>query len=150
MLLSVGLLLFATVHGGLNPSVKTMSSLQNTASTTSSTPALNGIDQRAAAPPHTLDTPRAFPTLADHKTWEARREQIRRQVLVSCGLYPLPPKTPLKPKICGRVERDGYTIEKSLFPNLSRLLSGGKFVQARKGCRVFGVRCWEKSKFYPR
>src|SRR5207248_2344247 len=45
----------------------------------------------------------------------ARRARIRRQVLVSCGLYPLPPKTPLRAKVFDRVERDGYTIEKAYF-----------------------------------
>lgn len=65
--------------------------------------------------PKNLDTPRTFPPIAGAAEWKARREKIRRQVLVSCGLYPLPPKTPLKPHIFGRVEREGYTIEKVYF-----------------------------------
>ena len=65
--------------------------------------------------PKNLDTPRTFPAIAGRAEWEARRERIRRQVLVSCGLYPLPPKTPLKPRIFDRVERDDYTIEKVYF-----------------------------------
>lgn len=133
MLLPASLLLFATVHGGLNPMVKPMSSLQNTASTTSATPALNGIDKRAAVPPHTLDTPRAFPQLANRQAWETRREQIRQQVLVSCGLYPLPPKTPLKPKIFGRVERDGYTIEKVYFQTYPGFYLAGNLYRPSKG-----------------
>ena len=78
-------------------------------------PALPATDQRAANPPHTLDTSRAFPALASRAEWETRRDRLRQQVLVSCGLYPLPPKTPLKTKIFDRVERDGYTIEKVTF-----------------------------------
>ncbi len=31
---------------------------------------------------------------------------------MSCGLYPMPRKTPLRTQIFGKVERDGYTIEK--------------------------------------
>ena len=65
--------------------------------------------------PKNLDTPRTFPKISSKAEWEARRARIRRQVLVSCGLYPLPPKTPLKPRIFDRVERDGYTIEKVYF-----------------------------------
>lgn len=65
--------------------------------------------------PKNLDTPRTFPKIADKAEWEARRERIRRQVLISTGLYPLPPKTALQPKIFDRVERDGYTIEKVYF-----------------------------------
>ena len=65
--------------------------------------------------PKNLDTPRTFPKLASKAEWEARRARIRRQVLTSCGLYPLPPKTPLRPKVFGKVVRDGYTIEKVYF-----------------------------------
>jgi dienelactone hydrolase len=75
-------------------------------------PALPIRDTRAATPPQNLDTPRTFPTYATRAAWERRRQFIRRQVLVSCGLYPLPPKTPLHARVFGRVERDGYTIEK--------------------------------------
>ncbi len=64
-------------------------------------------------PPQNLDTPRTFPHYATLADWEKRRAEIRRQILVSCGLYPLPPKTPLKAHVFGRVERDGYTIEKA-------------------------------------
>jgi dienelactone hydrolase len=63
--------------------------------------------------PKNLDTPRTFPKLTGKAEWEARRARIRRQILVSCGLYPLPPKTPLRPRIFDRVVRDGYTIEKA-------------------------------------
>ena len=47
--------------------------------------------------------------------WEKRRKELREQVLVANGLWPLPPKTPLKPVIHGKVERDGYTVEKVFF-----------------------------------
>lgn len=69
-------------------------------------------DQRAGVPLRNLDTLRTFPTLTGKADWEARRERLRQQALVACGLWPLPPKTPLHPHIFGRVERDGYTIEK--------------------------------------
>jgi dienelactone hydrolase len=74
--------------------------------------ALPARDMRAATPPQNLDTPRTFPHYATRAAWERRRRFIRRQVLVSCGLYPLPPRTPLHARVFGRVERDGYTIEK--------------------------------------
>lgn len=69
-------------------------------------------DLRAAHDPYTLDTRRPFPeykTLAD---WQARRAYIRNHILVNTGLYPAPKKTPLKAKVFGKMERDGYTIEK--------------------------------------
>jgi len=47
--------------------------------------------------------------------WEQRREYVRRQILVATGLWPMPTKTPLNPVIHGRIERDGYTVEKVYF-----------------------------------
>jgi dienelactone hydrolase len=77
--------------------------------------ALPATDTRALLPPRDLDTPRTFPTFTTRADWEARRAFIRQQLLVSFGLYPLPPKTPLKARLFGRMERDGYSIEKVTF-----------------------------------
>src|SRR5262249_23654065 len=43
--------------------------------------------------------------------WARRRQEVREQVLVATGLWPMPEKMPLKPVIHGKVEREGYTIE---------------------------------------
>lgn len=47
--------------------------------------------------------------------WEQRREYVRRQILVATGLWPMPTKTPLNPVIHGKIEGDGYTVEKVYF-----------------------------------
>jgi dienelactone hydrolase len=47
--------------------------------------------------------------------WNARRQELRRQVLVANGLWPLPEKMPLNPVIHGKIDRDEYTIEKVFF-----------------------------------
>src|SRR5207247_8794136 len=47
--------------------------------------------------------------------WESRAKEIREQILVSCGLWPLPEKTPLNARIFGKVERGGYRVEKVYF-----------------------------------
>jgi dienelactone hydrolase len=47
--------------------------------------------------------------------WEKRAERVRRQILVSQGLWPLPTKTPLNPVIHGKVDRGEYTVEKVYF-----------------------------------
>src|SRR5437870_585230 len=47
--------------------------------------------------------------------WQSRRQAVREQLLVSNGLWPLPPKTPLKPVVHGRIDRDGYSVEKVYF-----------------------------------
>ncbi len=64
---------------------------------------------------HTPCTLRTYPTLEE---WEARAAHIRRHILVALGLYPLPEKTPLNPRISGRIEREGYTVEKAYFESL--------------------------------
>ena len=71
-------------------------------------------DQRAASV-QTLNTPRTFPEIKSKGEWEQRAQAIREQVLVSCGLWPMPEKTLLNAKVFGRIERDGYTVEKVYF-----------------------------------
>lgn len=69
----------------------------------------------AAEAVRTLNTPRTFPEIRTRAEWESRAQEIRQQVLVSCGLWPLPAKTPLNPQIFGRIERAGYSVEKVYF-----------------------------------
>ena len=47
--------------------------------------------------------------------WKARAKELRRQLLVSQGLWPMPERTPANAVIHGRVQRDGYTVEKVYF-----------------------------------
>ncbi len=72
----------------------------------------SALDTRATVPPYTLNTPRKFPKIKSLAEWEARKADIRKHVAISLGLYPMPAKTAMYPKIFGRIERDGYTIEK--------------------------------------
>jgi dienelactone hydrolase len=75
-------------------------------------------DRRASAPRH-LDDPATFtPAFPTRSAWEARAADLRRQVQVSQGLWPMPERPPLAPVVHGRIERDGYTIEKVFFASL--------------------------------
>src|SRR4051812_37548262 len=47
--------------------------------------------------------------------WDTRADHVRRQILVSQGLWPLPTKTPLGAVIHGKIERPDYTVEKVYF-----------------------------------
>lgn len=47
--------------------------------------------------------------------WLARAEYIRKHILISTGLWPLPERTPLNVKRFGRMERAGYSVEKVYF-----------------------------------
>ena len=82
-----------------------------------------------------LNTPRTFPEITTRVQWEERAQEIREQVLVSCGLWPSPRKTPLRATVFGKIERDGYSVEKVYFHtypgfylagNLYRPLGKGK------------------------
>ena len=67
-------------------------------------------------------------TLANYSTvtaWEARAARIRRHLLVVTGLHPLPEKSPLNPRVFGRLERAGYAVEKVFFESLPGFLVCG-------------------------
>jgi hypothetical protein len=68
---------------------------------------------------HNVDQPADFAgRFADKAAWEDRAAFVRRQVLVANGLWPMPEKTPLKPIVHGKIDRDGYTVEKVYFASL--------------------------------
>jgi len=50
--------------------------------------------------------------------WEARADKLKRRVLVATGLWPLPERTPMNPVIHGKVQRDGFTVEKVYFESV--------------------------------
>src|ERR1051326_2047631 len=52
---------------------------------------------------------------ASKEEWEKRRQELREQVLVSQGLWPMPEKTPLNAVVHGKIEREAYTVEKVFF-----------------------------------
>jgi dienelactone hydrolase len=72
------------------------------------------VDRRASEV-RTLDTPYAFTPYADREAWLARARFLREQVLVSAGLWPMPEKGPLNPRVFGRIERGDYSVEKVYF-----------------------------------
>ena len=57
--------------------------------------------------------PMAVPASAAE--WAGRAEQVRRRVLVSQGIWPMPSRTELNAVVQGRRDHDGYTIEKVYF-----------------------------------
>ena len=64
---------------------------------------------------------------------------LREQMLVTLGLWPMFPKTPLNPQVYGKLDRDGYTIEKVVletFPGFT--LSGNLYRPAEATGKVPG------------
>ena len=57
--------------------------------------------------------------------WAARRERLKKQVLSAAGLLPMPPKGDLQAEVFGRLERDGYSIEKVILQTYLGFFLGG-------------------------
>ena len=75
------------------------------------------VDERVDESRHT-DTVFTFPQYRSREEWLRRAAYLRRHVLVSCGLWPLSARTPLKFHIADRHEDDGYSIEKVWFESM--------------------------------
>jgi cephalosporin-C deacetylase-like acetyl esterase len=62
--------------------------------------------------------------LSDIKTrndWEKKRPELRRQFLEMIGLWPLPPRTDLRPVITRKLVTDRFTVEKLYFQSSPEL-----------------------------
>src|SRR5688572_9779023 len=67
------------------------------------------------SPPKNLNGYFPFNPAKDRQEWELRAAQLRRQILVSQGLWPRPTKTPLNAVIHGRIDCGDHTVEKVYF-----------------------------------
>ena len=77
---------------------------------------------------------------ATAQAWRDRARAVREQLRVATGLWPLPPRTPLKPRVFGKVERDGYTIEKVVLETLPGFtLSGNLYRPTGKAGKRPGI-----------
>ncbi len=81
-------------------------------------------DQRNTEIRHT-DTHYAGPEFNNLNQWRQRSEALRKQIQFAAGLLPLPQKTALNPQVFGKLERDGYTIEKVLLETYPGFYLGG-------------------------
>lgn len=59
------------------------------------------------------------------EAWMARASDLRKQILASAGLLPVPARTPLHPQIFGKLEREGYSVEKVLLETYPGFCLGG-------------------------
>lgn len=75
------------------------------------------VDARLGKP-KTLNDYFPFSPPKSKDEWAKRRQEVREQLLVALGLWPMPEKTPLNPATTGQVERDGYTVEKVAFASM--------------------------------
>src|SRR5262245_48425350 len=95
-----------------------------------------------------------FAPPATREAWNDRARQVKTQVLVANGLWPLPEKTPLNAVIHGKIERDGYTVEKIYFASMpGHYVSGNLYRPTGKAeTKGPGVLCphghWANGRFY--
>jgi hypothetical protein len=88
-------------------------------------------DARLAAP---KDLDGYFPLAVPmtKAAWDERAKKVRRQLLVSQGLWPLPTKTPLNAVIHGRIDLGDYTAEKVYFESMPGFFVTGSLYRPKK------------------
>ena len=67
-----------------------------------------------------MQPPIGEPAPRTRDEWEKRRGEIRSKILESLGLSPLPPRTALRPRIMGTLDRAEYRVEKVVFESRPR------------------------------
>ena len=73
------------------------------------------------------------PVYKTRQAWEARKVQLRRQILTSAGLDPMPAKNPLHPQIFGRIQTKDCIIEKVLLQTMPGYYLGGNLYRPLNG-----------------
>lgn len=109
-------------------------------------------DVRLAAP---KDLNGYFPLTPPHSKdqWKQRAEFVKRQIMVSQGIWPLPTRTPLNAVIHGLIDEGDYTIEKVFFESYPGFYVTGNLYRPKntKG-KVPGIICphghWKEGRFY--
>lgn len=87
------------------------------------------------------------------EAWSRRKEYLKRQMLLACGLWPMPPRPPVVAEVHGRVERDDYTVDRVILeasPGL--LVTGSLYRPKRLDGRAPAVLCphghWSSGRFH--
>ncbi|MFO0901484.1 MAG: acetylxylan esterase [Pirellulales bacterium] len=104
-------------------------------------------------PPKDLDGYFPFQPSPTPEAWKKRAEELKRHMFVALGLWPMPQPTPLNPVIHGKVERDGYTVERvylESFPGF--FVTGSLYRPVGRSGKLAGVLCphghWADGRFY--
>jgi len=117
-------------------------------------PEKSALKDARLAPPKDLNGYFPLTPPATKESWNDRAKQVRTQTLVALGLWPMPEKTPLNAVVHGKIERDGYTIEKVYFASMpGHYVSGNLY---RPTAKVEGKRPavlnphghWNNGRFY--
>jgi len=83
-----------------------------------------------------------LPRFKDREEWLDRARYLRQHILICCGLWPTPERTPLNPRIFGRIEQDDYAVEKVYFESYPGFFVTGNLYTPLNGSPPFpGVLC---------
>jgi hypothetical protein len=92
----------------------------------SSSPPPSVATDRRLTPLKDLDGEFLFQPITSADAWKTRSAELRRQLQVALGLWPMPDATPLNAVVHGAVTRQGYTVEKVYFESLARAFRDGQ------------------------
>ncbi len=114
--------------------------------------ATSPVDQRLGEL-NTLNGFFPFKAVANPAAWKQRQIAIKRRVLISQGLWPLPTRTPLNAVIHGRVERDDYVVDRVFFESIPGHYVTGSLYRPKEGRGPFPVVLsphghWQDGRFY--
>ena len=77
------------------------------------------------------ETKYELPNYATKEAWEKQASYLRKHVLVSAGLWPMPDETPLNAHVFGPIEGEGYTIEKVYFESYPGFFVAGNLYRPK-------------------
>src|SRR5436309_2492833 len=91
---------------------------------------ISGQDVRNTSIPD-MNTHFQMPVFTSRAEWLEKAAFLRKQILSSAGLLPMPEKTPLRGQIFGRIEHPDYTVEKVLLATYPGFYLGGNLYRPR-------------------
>ena len=95
-------------------------------------PELSGVPEKdARIEPRHFRTECRMTAYGTKAAWEKRAASLRKQILVSAGLWSMPAKTPLNAQIFGKIEKEDYTIEKVYFESYPGFYVTGNLYRPR-------------------
>lgn len=94
-----------------------------------------------------------FTPPATKEEWDARAAHVRRQILVSMGLWPMPAKTPDNAVVHGAVDRPEYTVERVYLESYpGHFITGSLYRPKGVTGRRPGILCpyghWDSGRFH--
>jgi dienelactone hydrolase len=72
-----------------------------------------------------------MPQYASKADWEARKAHLRKQIRAAAGLLPAPARPAVRSSIFGKLEREGYSIEKVWVETMPGYYLGGNLYRPR-------------------